>query len=375
MRRDLKRLLEHLAATLDPERQAAIDRLHARALRWEPVPRLPIVFTFPLPDDLPFRPYPHGMALADPEAMLWNELVHAFGTSIACWDRIDDDLPATIRPNFGTVLLATLFGGRVEERGDAPPWALPFPDAEAFEAAFDGGPPDPEGGWIPRVLARYRFYRETLAAHPPLGSVIRIVLPDLQGPFDTVLQLRGSAIFLDLIDAPDRVARALEAVARAQIAAARRLAGEIRDGPAGLAHQHAAVIRGRILIRDDAAVLVDPAIYAETIASHDERVLCALGGGGIHACGRVDRHAPAWLALPSIRCIDLGEPARSDLDAIYAMARARRVALVRVRVPEEELVTGRVVDRFPTGVTLVHEARSIEDARRILRAYRRATGG
>ena len=92
MNDQLKRLLDHLAATLDPRHQAEIELLHRKALRWEPVPRLPLVLAYPIPVDVPFQPYPHSQVFDNPEKMLFNELVHAFRTSIAYRDRIDDDL-------------------------------------------------------------------------------------------------------------------------------------------------------------------------------------------------------------------------------------------------------------------------------------------
>ncbi|MBN1418133.1 MAG: hypothetical protein JXP34_05115 [Planctomycetes bacterium] len=370
---DLERLLEHLERTIDPARVREIDDLHRRALSWEPVARLPLTLAFPIPDDAPFRPFAHHRALDDPAAMLANELTCAFGTSIALRDRIDDDLPPSVRANLGTGIIASLFGARIERTGDNPPWVRPFDTRRAFEAAIDRDPLEGGRGLGPAVLEHYAFFREALAPYPTLRESVRIVLPDLQGPFDTVGMLRGGEIFTDLADDPALVERALSAAARAQVGFARRLAPHLSDGPDGFAHQHAVMIAGRILIRDDAAILIPPAMYRDIVAPHDEEVFRASDGGGIHACERIDRHAEAFLALPSIRCIDLGEPHRNDLDALYARARERRVAIVRARVPEEDIVTGRVCDRFPTGVTLVHEAASLAGAARILAAYRAAT--
>ncbi len=53
---------------------------------------------------------------------MFNELVYAFDTSIAMRDRVDDDLPLTVRANFGTVLIASMCGADVEQLGDSPPW-------------------------------------------------------------------------------------------------------------------------------------------------------------------------------------------------------------------------------------------------------------
>ena len=106
MNPEIERLLDHLVETLDPGRQAETGDLHRRALTWEPVERLPLVLSYPLPEDALFKPYPHSQIFNDPEKMLYNELVHAWEISIACRGRIDDDLPCTIRANFGTVVIA-----------------------------------------------------------------------------------------------------------------------------------------------------------------------------------------------------------------------------------------------------------------------------
>ena len=142
MNNRLKPLLDHLAATLDPRRQAEIELLHRKALSWEPVRRLPLVLNYQIPGDAAFQPYPHSQIFDDPEKMLYNELVYATETSIAYRDQIDDDLPLTIRANFGTVVVASLFGGRVEQVGENPPWVRPFHTLQEFQAALDRDPLD-----------------------------------------------------------------------------------------------------------------------------------------------------------------------------------------------------------------------------------------
>ena len=59
----------------------------------------------------------------------------------------------------------------------------------------------------------------------------------------------------------------------------------------------------------------------------------------------------------------------NDLDTLYGLARERRIPLLRVSVKEDELTSGAVRGRFPTGVSLLHAAKSVEDARRVMRAY------
>lgn len=376
MNPQLQALLDHLAATLDPARQAAIEELHRRALRWQPVPRLPVVMSYPLPPDAKFKPFPHREVFNDPAKMLFNELTHAFNTSIACRDRLNDDLPCTVRANFGTVLIASMFGARVEQFDDNPPWVM-HPDGRglSLEAVIEQDPTDFSRGWCPRVIETYAFFRETLRGWPQLEPLIKVVLPDLQSPFDNLELIVGSSVFEDLTTRPEQVGRALARVARAQVGFARRLAEFVTDGPEGFAHQHATMIRGRILLRDDSVILMSPQMYREVVAPHDEFVLRELGGGGIHCCGNVGRHAATFLERAGLECFDFGQSEMNDVEAIYRMAQARRVALIRVAVSEAELCSGQILRRFPTGVSLVHRAESFEAAQRAMEAYLQATRG
>ena len=369
----LKRLLDHLAASLDPRRQAEIDLLHRKTLDWEPVARLPLVLTYPIPSDAIFQPYPHREVFDDPEKMLYNELLHGFDASMAYRDQLDDDLALTIRANFGTVVIASMFGAKIEQVEDNPPWVRHFETIEEFQAALDRDPLDFSQGWCPRVVDRYRFYRDTLATYPEIASLVRLVLPDLQGPLDTAELLRGSEIYVDLCCNPEVVQRALDSIARAQIGFAQHLLSHINDGPEGFGHQHAQPTRGRILIRDDSAIMISPAMYRRHVASYDEMVLSALGTGGIHACGKCEHLIDEIFALPSVRCVDLGQPELNDIDAIYAKAKPRKIPLVQISATREDLVTGRIMERFPTGVSLVHRCESLADARTVMAAYRNAT--
>jgi hypothetical protein len=278
-------------------------------------------------------------------------------------------LPATIRANFGTVLVASAFGARVEQVEDNPPWVRPFESRAELVAGLDRCRADLTAGWMPRVVERYRFYHDALALYPPLPEVIRCVLPDLQGPVDTLEMLCGSALYVDLHDDPAFATHALETVAAAQVALARQLAPYVNDGPAGFSHQHGFMIRGSLLLRDDSSIMVSPRMYRRLIAPHDERVLRELDGGGIHSCGNFMHTVGAMLELPSVQCLDFGQSALNDVNTIYRQASERRIALVRVQATAEELQQGGLRRRFPTGVTLLHPAPSLSAARASVAAH------
>ena len=219
----------------------------------------------------------------------------------------------------------------------------------------------------------YQAYDNLLGAYPELKQRIRRVLPDLQSPFDNLELIVGSTLFKELVGNPEVVDRALAAVSTAQIALAKCLEPLINDGPDGFSHQHGTTIRGRILLRNDSVTMISPEMYREQIASHDERVLAALGGGAIHSCGRVDAHMETFLGIEGLRCFDFGQSEMNNLERWYGAARSRRIPLVRVSASEEDLVTGKIVERYPTGIALIYRARSQSDAKRVMSAYRRVT--
>ena len=369
MNEKLHRLLTHLQEKLDPRELGQIDDLTCRAVTWQNVERLPIILYYPIDGEALFEAYPHHEVFDDPEKMLYNELVSAFGTHISERERLKDDLSCTIRANFGTVAIASMFGGTVERLEDNPPWIHNDESFDIYEVFRDRDPLDFDQGWCPRYAERYGFYEQVLASYPPLDTIIRRSLPDLQGPIDTAELLRGSGIFLDIYDKPDELQELLEAVTAAQIGFARHLQKFVTDGPEGFSHQHASMFRGHILIRNDTSIMLSPEMYREHVAPHDTKVLSELGGGGVHSCGNIMHLVSEYLELPDVNCLDLGNPDMNDLDSMYDRAKGKKAALVRIDVPEDEVTSGRVLDRFPTGMVLAQRAHSRADARRILDTY------
>ena len=371
--KNLQNLLEHLGDVLDSDRQAKIEDLHRRALNWEPVDRLPVIVTLPAPRQLRWAPYPHGEVFESPEKMLFNELVYAFNTSIASRDVLGDDLPCTIRANFGTVVIASVFGACVEQIDDNPPWIRHNGDKDtSLEEVLDHDPLDFSKGWCRRVVQMCQFYQNVLADYPKLKQLIKVVLPDLQGPFDNLELVVGSGVFEELYTNQELICKALDAMATAQIGFARHLEPYISESSETFSHQHATMIKGRILLRNDSVIMMSPKMYQSVVAPHDERVLRELGGGGVHSCGKTDSHVSAFLELPSIRCLDLGQPELNDVDSIYMQLEQRRIPLTRLKVAREDLATGRIMERFGAGISLLYEADSVLDAKETIEAYLRA---
>jgi hypothetical protein len=369
MNERLKELLDFLSDTLEPARQAEIQDLYVRTLNGEPVPRLPLIISHPIPAQARFQSYPHHEIFENPAKMLYNELVQAHACSMSSRPELQDDLLGAVRANFGTVVIASIFGAHVEQVAENPPWVRHLPGQEIeLDAILDRDPLDFTQGNCPRIVETCQFYQHVLSEYPALRDLIRIILPDLQGPFDNLELIVGSEIFVQLYTCPEKVQAALNAMATAQVGFARHLQPYLTDGPEGYTHQHAVMIKGQILVRADSVILMSPKMYGELVAPYDEYVLHELGAGGMHTCGKTHQ-VDAFLSLPSISCLDLGQSELNDMDSIYAAARGRGVPIVRVLASEEELVSGAVMDHYPTGVTLRHEAASLAAAQRIMEQY------
>jgi len=367
---DLERLLDHLAASGIGAKSAAKDELHRAALDYGEVERLPVVFSYPYPEAHPFQPLPNGRIYGDPAAMLYNELLSAWETGPVPNAGIGDDLPLTVRPNWGTGVVASVLGGTIEQSGDETPWVRRLEDqAQLLEELGEIEPDLRRDGLVSRVLETYEAYRRYLDPYPELRSAVSITLPDLQGPLDTVEQLAGESLLVSMLSDPDAAARALQRTADIQIACAELFSPLVREGRPGYSHQHGFLLRGNVLIRCDSAVMISPGLYAQLIGPADEKVLAALGGGGIHSCGRIGHAMPRMLELPSLRCFDFGQSEMNDIDGLYRAAAERRIPLLRIHPTREELETGSILRRFPTGVSLSFRAASLDDAERLFDRY------
>lgn len=365
----LSRLLNYLEERIDLDHVREVAARHRAALRYEPVDRLPLVCYLPY-EGSEVAPYPYPEAFTDPAKMMVNELLVGF-TSIYHAVTLHDDAPYCLRPNLGVTIIASMFGAQVRLIEGQMPWVEPLAGGhKAIRRLVQEPLPDLGSGLLPRVLEHYAFFREALQGYPSCQAAIQLTLPDLQGPLDVAHLLWGSGLYLAMYDDPDLVEALLAKVATLIAIVARRLQREVRDSllPEGQ-HQFGVGVLGALMVRNDSAVNISASQYKALVRPWDTYLAEELGSIGIHFCGRGHHQVEGMLAIPSMRCFDVGQPEMMDLDRLYAQAAARRVALTRLRVPENELQAGAVRHRFPTGVNLVYQAASVAQARQVWRRY------
>ncbi|MBM3130499.1 MAG: hypothetical protein FJ009_17960 [Chloroflexi bacterium] len=363
-----RRILDRVEERID---LAHVEQARARrraALDYAPVDRLPLTIYLPL-ESADLAPYPYAEAFADPAKMMVNELLGGFTSLYRAVD-LRDDAPYCLRPNLGTVVIASMFGAETRLVENNPPWVTPLGDVRQIRDIVNAPLADVRAGLGQRVVDQYAYYHTVVADYPRCRAALRFTLPDLQGPFSTAELLWGSAIYPAFYDEVELVRALLDKITIQMLRVYRAIIGLTREGADdGYCHQHAVMIKGNLLIRDDSMINLSPKMYRDIVLPHDQRLGDELGGIGVHFCGNGMHQVQNLLRIPSVQSLDLGQPEQNDVDALYALAAPKRVALVRISVPKSELNAARLKQRFPTGVNLVANAESVAHAHALLKQY------
>jgi hypothetical protein len=328
--------------------------------------------TISAPVPAPFRIYPYHEAFEDPAKMLVNELVGpgmvwgADSPSAINSLTLQDDFPFQVRANYGIGIVASLFGAATRVVEDNMPWVQPI-GLEALEKAVARGKPDLSAGLLPRALETMAYYREALAPYPKCRQAIHITQTDLQGPFDIVAQLWGSEIFTAFQDRPQFLEELLALIADTFVRVSRAVGqASTQAAGAGCIYLHFAISPGNCLVKDDSSIMLSPRTYDRFIRSANERVLQALGGGGIHWCGSGQHWQAAFLDTEGLRCVDWGNPERLNLASWAPLLRERRLPVSQMTWTAEDFLARRPDRVFPTGAAFTVSVASLAEAREIL---------
>ncbi len=371
---ELDRLLGLVAEQIDRDHCRAVDARYRLALAGKPVDRTPLVVSAGYPGKLnlprpwdQFQTYAYREAFHDPVAMLQNELLGSVAPGLL----LKDDSPLMIRNNHGTIQMASLLGGRWEVPENDFPWIKRFDSQERIrEIADSKAPIDLRGGILPPSFRTLEFYAEKLRKYPVCQEAIQIALPDLQGPLDTAEQLWGSDIYLAVSEESDLFNRLLARITDAMLTVAAEFRKHATDrlDPFAIA-QHEYMVPGRLLVRNDSAIMLSPGTYRELVLPHDARLLHGVGGGSIHFCGNGRQLVTPMLEIPDLRGLDITQPELNNIREIYRQCREHRVAVTGLTTPREDLVSGKAAADYPTGCVLVYLTSDLDDAREVLRAY------
>jgi uroporphyrinogen-III decarboxylase len=153
------------------------------------------------------------------------------------------------------------------------------------------------------------------------------------------------------VDAPDVMKRLLGLVTETYVACMKAWQDVVpsqNSGGGGHAVHWSLMHRGRIMLRDDSAMNLSPAMFDEFVAPYDGRLLREFAtdegeGGGIHFCGKGDHYISRAAAIEGLTTINMSQPDYNDMETIYASTVDRGIAIVGLArsTAEEALARGR----------------------------------
>jgi hypothetical protein len=288
--------------------------------------------------------WPHVLvndALGDVEAMALQQLE-------MCSKALAEGSGAllAVRCNYGTAILPSLFGAELflmDREIDTLPACRPLPGgSEAVKRLLDRGIPDLNTGQGDAVFAMGRYYRELFKGYSNLARHVYLYHPDLQGPMNVCEMLWGGSLYVDLYDKPELVKDFLSLITQTYIRFMRRW-DELVPPLDGFAVHWSMLHRGRIMIRNDAATNLSPAMYEEFVRPCDQRLLDELRGGGIHFCGRGDHFIAKAAGLSGVHAFNITQPHLNDVETVFRNTPDRGIQLLGFdrQIAEQALRQGR----------------------------------
>ncbi|MCX7598611.1 MAG: uroporphyrinogen decarboxylase family protein [Armatimonadetes bacterium] len=327
--------LEKLEELIDLDHVVRTSDLQRRCFAFEPVEHIPTVIDYPVGEEWPefgFEDIYH-----DPAKMLLSEL-----RSVYTGAKLQDDRLYGIRANYGTGIIASMFGCEVVVLDHSLPRALPVSE-ERLREVLAGDLPPVRAGIVGRALDTVAFYRETLAPYPKLSTAVGSQMLDIQGPFDNAMLIWGEGALYAIYDEYQNLAQLMDLVVEATLAVVRehrRIDGrpiEEHDGWwNGL---------GGLCVREDSCVMLSGAQYRDFVKPHDAKLLSQLGGW-LHWCGKGHQWLDEVLSLPGVRGVNISQGEFYDLAQVYQACEAAKVAIVGWAQPVPEYLRGRIRTGF-----------------------------
>ncbi len=253
-----------------------------------------------------------------------------------------------VRCNYGTAILPSLFGAELflmDPELDTLPTCRPLDrGAEAIRQCLDRGMPELNRGQGEVVFKMGQYYQELFANYPTLSRSIYVYHPDLQGPMNVCEMLWGGSLYVDLYDQPDLIKDFLSLITETYIRFLRRWNQIVRPLD-GYGVHWSMLHRGQIMLRDDAATNLAPAMFDEFVRPYDQQLLDEFGGGGIHFCGRGDHFISQVAEMSGVHAVNMTQPTLNDLEAVFRNTIDRQINLIGLErtAAEEALRRGRAL--------------------------------
>jgi hypothetical protein len=224
-----------------------------------------------------------------------------------------------VRANYGTSIIPSLFGVELfimDEALNTLPTSWPLGSEDRIRALLDRGVPSLDGGYGPKVFEMARRFAAIRAQYPKIGRYVHPYHPDFQGPLDLCELLWGCGIMTAFYETPELVTALLELVTATYIRFLRAWEA-IVPFENGHAVHWAWLHKGHIMLRNDSAMNLSPALYETFSKPYDQRLLDEFGGGAAHFCGRGDHFIERLSGCRGLYAVNLSQPEYNDMETIF----------------------------------------------------------
>jgi hypothetical protein len=237
-----------------------------------------------------------------------------------------------VRCNYGTGILPTVFGAELflmEEKLNTLPISRPV-KAQTIEYIVARGIPDLASGLGNKVFEMASRFNDLFAKYPRIKRYVKIFHPDLQGPMDVCELLYGSGLFTALVDTPDLVKRLLGLITETYTAFLRKWEHLVPFDPRFSSHW-SMLHRGHIMLRDDSAMNLSPAMFEEFVMPFDQRLLLTFDGGALHFCGRGEHFIQHVSRLEKLYAVHMSQPELNNLETVFCNTVDRGIKLLALQ--------------------------------------------
>lgn len=228
--------------------------------------------------------------------------------------------PLNVRANYGTGILPSLFGAELfvmDAGSNTLQTTRPLAGPAAMRRVLEAGVPGPYAGLGARVMDVTRRFVSIGRRYPRIGRYVHVYHPDVQGPMDVCEMLWGSNLFLALHDDPQQVHDVLNLITRTYRAFMQAWRAETPVLRPGYAAHWGMVHRGSIMLRDDSAMNLSPAMFREFVEPYDQRLLDAFDGGAVHFCGRGDHFIDRIASMRGVHGVAMSQPHLNDMETVF----------------------------------------------------------
>jgi hypothetical protein len=283
------------------ERQAAV---------WEGLEPdyLPLVVYGTIPEQSKYPAYDMREMFFDPEKMLYGQMWSALQIL-----RGKSDAVPSVRVNFGTGFLASVFGLEQEISTDKMPWLKKHLTKEEILGLEPTSlEPIQEKGLIPKWCKYVSIYRRHLS-----GTSLHIYLPDTQGMFDLAHLVAGDAIFTEIYDDNDFIRHLFSLAGYVYQKASSFMKSFICEPLQSGYHCVLYTPNAGVRSCEDTTTLLSPKLLDSVLPYLRESVRPF--GAWFHFCGDGNHLVERLLSLPETKGINFGNPEKYDWPEVFSV--------------------------------------------------------